>query len=64
MLHERLIGTLLTMPTSAARGEITRYGIHYHYRAQDDEDAGDKDVVNAIPPLAHRVTKPEHALHY
>ncbi|RND85720.1 hypothetical protein [Lacticaseibacillus paracasei] len=52
------------MPTSAASGEITLYGIHYHYRVQDDAAAGDKVVVNAISPLYLSVVKPEHALHY
>lgn len=64
MLDERLLGTIFTLPTSAASGEITLYGIHYHYRVQDDAAAGDKVVVNAISPLYLSVVKAEHALHY
>ncbi|KLI76178.1 MULTISPECIES: hypothetical protein [Lacticaseibacillus] len=64
MLDDRLLGTTFVLPTSARHGEITLYGIHYHYRVNDDAVAGDLVVVNAVSPLFLGVVKPEHRLKY
>ena len=48
MLDDRLLGTTFVLPTSYQEGEITLYGIHYHYRVTDDAAAGDTVVVNAV----------------
>ena len=64
MLDDRLLGTTFVLPTSHQEGEITLYGIHYHYRGTEDAAAGDTVVVNAVSPLYLSVVKPEHRLHY
>ncbi|RXT58141.1 hypothetical protein [Lacticaseibacillus chiayiensis] len=64
MLDDRLLGTTFILPTSTRQGEITLYGIHYHYRVNDDAVAGDIVVVSTVSPLFLGVVKPEHRLKY
>ncbi len=59
MLDDRLLGTTFVLPTSARHGEITFYGIHYHYRVDDDAVAGDVVMVSAVSPSFLGVIKSE-----
>lgn len=63
MLDERLIGITFPLPTNIP-GEITLFGIHYHYHIADSAGPGDIVIVVKATALGLTVRRADRQLNY